>query len=105
MSNYPPELRDAAIRRVFASVPGHNSQWAAIEEVAATMGIGSPETLRKWVRRAEVDAGERPGVTSTEATENRRLRRKNSELRRSNEILIAASDFFEAELDRPSLSS
>jgi len=77
------------------------SQWAAIGAVASKLGIGSSETLRKWVRRAEVDAGQRPGLTSEEHAEIKRLRKENAELRRANEILKAASTFFAAELDRP----
>ncbi len=76
------------------------SQWAAITAVASKLGIGSRETLRKWVRRAEVDAGERPGITSEERAEIKALKQENAELRRANEILKAASTFF-AELDRP----
>jgi transposase len=68
--------------------------------VAAKLGV-SAETVRKWVRRAEVDAGARPGTTSEESAELRRLRRENAELRRANEILKSASAFFAAELDRP----
>jgi transposase len=69
--------------------------------VASQLGISSVETLRKWVRRTQVDAGERPGVTSEEEAEIRRLKRENAELRRANEILKSASAFFAAaELDR-----
>ena len=100
-SNYPPELRERAVRMV-ADVQGeYPSQWAAIGAVASRLGIGSTETLRKWVRRAEVDDGRRPGVTSEEHAEIKRLKRENAELRRANEILKAASAFFAAELDRP----
>ena len=100
-SNYPPELRERAVRMV-ADVQGeYPSQWAAIGAVAAKLGIGSAETLRKWVRRAEIDAGARPGLTSEEHAEIKRLKRENAELRRANEILKAASSFFAAELDRP----
>ena len=65
-------------------------------------GSAPPETVRKWVRQAEVDAGARPGVTSEESAELKRLKRENAELRRANAILKAASAFFAAELDRPS---
>jgi transposase len=100
-SNYPPELRERAVRMV-ADVQGeYPSQWAAIGAVAAKLGIGSAETLRKWVRRVEIDAGQRPGLTSQEHAEIKRLKRENAELRRANEILKAASSFFAAELDRP----
>ena len=69
------------------------------------MGIGTAEPLRKWVRRAEVDGGQRPGLTSAEHAEIKRLKREVAELRRANEILKAASAFFAAELDRPQLRS
>jgi transposase len=65
------------------------------------LGIGSTETLRKWVRKAEVDARQRPGTTSEDSAEIRRLRAEVRELRRANEILKAAAGFFAAELDRP----
>jgi len=98
---YPAELRERAVRMV-AEVRGqHDSEWAAMGAVASMLGIRTPETVRKWVRRAEVDAGSRPGVTSQEAAEIKRLKRENFELRRANEILKAASAFFAAELDRP----
>jgi len=100
-SNYPPELRERAVRMVAEVTPDYSSQWAAITAVAQKLGIGTAETLRKWVRRAEVDDGRRPGVTSGEHAEIKRLRRENAELRRANEILKAASAFFAAELDRP----
>ena len=72
--------------------------------VAAKLGIGTAETVRKWVRRAEVDAGARPGVTTQESVELRKLKAENRELRRANEILKAAAGFFAAELDRPTKS-
>ena len=81
--------------------PEYPSDWPAIVAVAEKLGIGTAETLRKWVRQAEVNAGQRPGVTSEESAEIRRLKRENAELRRANEILKAASVFFAAELDRP----
>jgi len=100
-SNYPPELRERAVRMVAEVRPEYPSDWPAICAVAQRLGIGSAETLRKWYRQAEVDAGSRPGVTSQEGAEIKRLKRENAELRRANEILKAASAFFAAELDRP----
>jgi transposase len=81
--------------------PDHPSQWAAITAVAQKLGSATAETLRKWVRRAEIDDGTRPGLTSQEHAEIKRLKPENAELRRENEILKAASAFFAAELDRP----
>jgi transposase len=81
--------------------PDYPSDWPAIVAVAEKLGIASAETLRKWVRQAEVNSGQRPGVTSEESAELRRLRAEVRELRRANEILKAASAFFAAELDRP----
>ena len=104
-SNYPPELRARAIRMVAEVRPEYPSDWPAIVAVANRLGIGSAETLRKWVRQAEVDGGTRPGVTSEESAELRKLRAEVRELRRANEILKAASAFFAAELDRPQAHS
>ncbi len=99
---YPPELRERAVR-MFGEVRGqHESEWAAMTAVAELLGVGTPETVRKWVRQAEIDDGARPGVTSEESAELKRLRRENAELKRANGILKAASAFFAAELDRPS---
>jgi transposase len=100
-SSYPRELRDRAVRMVSETRADYASEFEAIKAVAQKLGIGSAETLRKWVRRAEVDAGQRPGVTSEERAEIKALKKENAELRRANEILKAASAFFAAELDRP----
>ena len=98
---YPVELRERAVRMV-AEIRGEDeSEWAAMTKVAALLGIGAPETVRQWCRRAEVDAGARPGVTTTEGAELKRLKRENAELKRANAILRSASAFFAAELDRP----
>ena len=98
---YPPELRERAVRLVVECRADHDSEWDAMRSVAQKLGIGTTETVRKWVRRAEVDAGARPGVTSEESAELRRLKAEVKELRRANEILKAAAGFFAAELDRP----
>ncbi len=100
---YPPELRERAVRMVAEIRADQDSEWAAMTRVSELLGVGTPETVRKWVRRAEVDGGVRPGVTSEESAEVKRLKRENAELRRANGILkAAAAAFFGAELDRPS---
>jgi transposase len=98
---YPAELRERAVRMVLEHQDEHGSQWEAICSVASMLGP-TAETVRKWVRRAEVDGGVRPGPTSSELAEIKDLKRENAELRRANEILKAASAFFGAELDRQS---
>jgi transposase len=100
-SSYPRELRERAVRLVAESKGDYPSEFTAIQSVARKLGIGSPETLRKWVRRAEIDAGTRPGVTTAESEQVKALKKENAELRRANEILKSASAFFAAELDRP----
>jgi transposase len=98
---YPRELRERAVRMVIEHRAEYETEYAAIRSIAAKLGIATAESLRKWVRQAEVDAGQRPGTTSDESVEIRRLRAEVKELRRANEILRAASAFFAAELDRP----
>jgi transposase len=100
-SPYPRELRDRAVRMVAEIRPNYETEYAAITAVAAKLGIGTAETLRKWVRQAQIDGGRRPGVSTEESAELRRLRAEVRELKRANEILKAASAFFAAELDRP----
>jgi transposase len=92
------EMRDRAVRLVLEHQGEYPSQWAAIGSIATKCGM-TPETLRKWVRRAEVDGGARPGLTSDERRRLAELERENRELRRANEILKAASAFFARELD------
>ena len=101
ITKYPEDLCERAVRTVAEVRPQYPSQWAAITAVAGMLGIGTPETLRTWIRRAEVDTGQRPGVSSQMAEENKALRKQVAELRRANEILKAAAIFFGAELDRP----
>ena len=99
-SKYPVEVRERAVRLVFEQASAHESQWAAIESIAGKMGCTS-ETLRKWVRQAERDAGKRAGLTSTERERLKQLETEVRELKRANEILRKASAFFaQAELDR-----
>jgi transposase-like protein len=74
------------------------SEWAAIQSIASKLGM-TAETLRQWLRRDEVDHGQRAGLTSAERERIRELEREVRELRRANEILKAASAFFARELD------
>ncbi len=98
-TKYPPEIRDRAVRMVFEHEPEYPSQWATIRSVSGKFGM-SAETLRSWVRQVERDQGRRPGLTTSEREEMKRLEREVKELRRANEILKSASAFFAAELDR-----
>ena len=98
VTRYPPELRERAMRLVREHRDDHSSEWAAIQSIAGKLGM-TPETLRLWLRRDEVDHGRRPGVTSAERERIRELERENHELCRANEILKAASAFFARELD------
>jgi transposase len=95
---YPREMRERAVRMVLEHEHEYESQWEVICSVAEKLGP-TAETVRKWVRRAEIDGGVRPGVTTAEAERIRQLERENRELRRANEILKAASAFFARELD------
>jgi transposase len=100
-SRFSPEVRERAVRLVREHQGEHPSQWAAITSIASKIGCAA-ETLRHWVRRAERDAGERPGLTTAEEQRVKVLERENRELRRANEILRKASAYFaQAELDRP----
>jgi transposase len=98
---YPAELRARSVRMVAEAVENGESEWSAMRRIAELLGVGWGETVRKWVRQAQVDAGARAGVSTEEAAEIKRLKRENAELRRANAILKAASAFFAAELDRP----
>ena len=96
---YPPELKERAVRMVAEIRAEHESEWAAMTRVSQLLGIGTPETVRKWVRQAEIDGGARPGVSTAEAERVKELEREVRELRRANEILKPASVFFARELD------
>ena len=98
---YPAEVRERAVRMVLEHQHEYASQWKAIVSISAKLDINH-ETLRNWVNRAETDAGRRPGLTTDERAEMKRLAKENKELKRANEILKAASAFFGAGLDRQS---
>jgi len=97
---YDQDFKDRALRMLAEALPERGSVHAASKHVGGLLGV-SPDTLRVWHRQTQVDAGERPGVTTDIAAENRRLMRENAELRKANEVLKAASIFFAKELDRP----
>ncbi len=98
---YPEELRERAVRLAVDARRDPVTRPGALQRVGEQLGI-NPETLRGWVTQAEVDAGDRPGTTTSDAQRLVELERENRELRRSNAILRSASAFFAAELDRPS---
>ena len=99
---YDKETKAKAVRLVKDHVGDYESEWAAMARVSELLGVGSAETVRKWVRQDQVDSGIRAGTSTEESAEVRRLKRENAELRRANGILKAAAAFFGAELDRPS---
>ena len=97
-SRYSPELRERAIRLVQEHAAEHPSEWAAIASIASKVGC-TGETLRKWVRQAERDTGQRGGLTTDERQRFKELERENRELKRANEIVLAASSFFARKRD------
>lgn len=98
---YPPELKDRSVKLVQQLRREDPADHTVISRVARQLGVGS-ESLRSWVKQAEVDAGSREGLTTEEQTELKRLRKENFELKRANDILQSAATFFGAELDRRS---
>jgi transposase len=95
---YPPELRERAVRMVQQAIQESGERFGVITKVARQLGIGT-ESLRSWVRQAEIDQGQRPGTSSQDKERIATLEREVRELRRANEILRTASAFFAAELD------
>jgi transposase len=97
---YSEEYKQRAVRMVFALRAETGENHGTVRRVADQLGCGV-ESLRTWVKQAEIDRGDRVGVTTAEAERIRQLEQENRELRRANEILKRASAFFAAELDRP----
>ena len=99
-AKFSSEVRERAVRMVLEHRSEHASQWAAIVSIAAKIGC-TAQTLSDWIKKADVDSGRKPGVTSEERERVKALERENRELRQANEILRKASAYFaQAELDR-----
>ena len=99
-NKFSPEVRERAVRLVQEHLGEYPSLWAAVESIAPKIGCVA-QTLLDWVKREEVDCGQRDGLTTSERDRLKQLERENKELRRANEILNTASAFFaQAELDR-----
>lgn len=97
---YSKEVRERAVRLVLTSEHEHSSRWAATQSVATKIGC-TPETLRTWIKKIEIDSGTKIGVTTDQAQRTKELERGVHELNRANEILRKAAAFFaQAELDR-----
>ncbi|MFF0018936.1 IS3 family transposase [Streptomyces sp. NPDC005374] len=92
-SPYPLELRRRAVRMVAEVRPEYDTEWSAMKAVAAKLGIGTTETLRKWVRQDQIDNGGRPGTTTEESAQVKAMKKEIAELKRANEILKAAAKF------------
>lgn len=98
---FSPEVRERAVRMVKEHRGEHRSHWDAVVSIAAKIGCAA-HTLNEWVKRAEVDSGVRPGVSTDMAARVKEMEREIRELRQANEILRKASAYFaQAELDRP----
>jgi transposase len=100
-TRYPDELKERAVKMVRELKLEDPADHGVITRVARQLGVGT-ESLRQWVKQAEIDAGKRSGLSTEERTELASLRKENRELKRSVDILQAAAVFFGATLDRQS---
>jgi len=101
-NKYSPEVRERAVRLVLDNAGQHESRWSAIVSISSKIGC-APQTLNEWVKKAEVDRGDRAGISAEMAEKLKALERENRELKQANEILRKASAYFaQAELDRRS---
>ena len=96
---YSPEEKAAAVRMVRTLRAELGTEHGTGQRVAAQLGYGV-ESVRSWVKQADIDEGHVAGVTTVEARRVRELEQEVRELRRANEILKRAASFFGAELDR-----
>ena len=97
---YPPEMKERAVRMVEQTIAESGERWGVVSRIARQLGIGE-QTLRNWVEQAEIDLGNRPGVSTDDKARIAELEKEVRELRRANAILKSASAFFAAKLDRP----
>ena len=97
---YTPEFKERAVRLVMQLREELGQEHGTVQRIAEQLGCGV-ESLRTWVKQADVDGGAKPGVTTLESKRIRELEQENRELKRANAILRSASVFFAAELDRP----
>ncbi len=96
---YPPELKERAVRMARDAIVAQGGQsFGVVTRVARQLGVGA-ESLRGWLKQAEIDSGGHPGTSTADAQRIAELERENRELRRANDILKAASVFFATELD------
>lgn len=100
-NKYSPEVRERAVQLVLDGAGQHESRWAAIVSISSKIGC-APQTLNEWVKKFEVDTGQRGGITPEQAEKMKALEREVRELKQANEILRKASAYFaQAERDLP----
>ncbi len=99
VAKYPDELKERAVRMVKEARQADPKDSGAVNRIARQLGITSSDSLRSWVRQRDIDAGVRPGTTTSDATRIIELEKEVKELRRTNEILKAATSFFAQEAD------